>query len=87
MAAYKEKFPVGSKVRVGTLCLLQEFQRTWKFHDKLHTEQLDYAGRVTQVAKVGFYHGGDVLYELVGVPGVWHEQCLEPSADERPSQK
>ena len=26
--------------------------------------------------RVGFYHGGDALYELEGVPGVWHEVCL-----------
>jgi hypothetical protein len=25
---------------------------------------------------VGFYHGGDPLYSLDGVPGVWHERCL-----------
>lgn len=29
------------------------------------------------VEKVGFYHGGDPLYKLDGVPGVWHEECLE----------
>lgn len=23
-----------------------------------------------------YYHGGDELYWLKGVPGVWHEQCL-----------
>jgi hypothetical protein len=25
----------------------------------------------------GYYHGGDVLYTLTGVRGIWHEQCLE----------
>ena len=25
----------------------------------------------------GFYHGGDELYKLKGMPGVWHEQCLK----------
>jgi hypothetical protein len=28
------------------------------------------------VQEVGFYHGGDVLYQLRGVPGTWHECCL-----------
>jgi hypothetical protein len=28
------------------------------------------------VEDVGFYHGGDELYKLKGVPGVWHEHCL-----------
>lgn len=83
MEPYKEKFTVGSKVRVAVLSVLREFQRTWEFHNKLHAEQLGYAGRVTEVAKVGFYHGGDVLYELAGVPGIWHEQCLGPADDER----
>ena len=29
------------------------------------------------VEDVGFYHGGDELYKLKGLPGVWHEQCLK----------
>lgn len=83
MAPYKEKFPVGSTVRVVALALLQEFKRTWEFHNPLRAEQLAYAGLVAQVAKVGFYHGGDVLYELAGIPGIWHEQCLESLVDEQ----
>jgi hypothetical protein len=30
-----------------------------------------------KIKSVGFYHGGDVLYEIEGVPGIWHERCLE----------
>lgn len=30
------------------------------------------------MASVTFYHGGDELYELKGVPGLWHEACLTP---------
>jgi len=86
MAPYKEEFPIGSKVRIVDARRLQEFQRTWKYHNKLGSEQLDYAGRLTEVAKVGFYHGGDVLYELRGVPGIWHEQCLEPATGEKSPQ-
>lgn len=85
MPPYKEKFPVGSKVRVASLSLLQEFTRTWTLHNELHTEQLGFAGLVTHVTKIGFYHGGDVLYELAEVPGVWHEQCLELAVDEPPA--
>jgi len=76
MAQYKEDFPVGSKVRIADALELQEFQRTWQYHHKLRPEQLTYAGRIAEVQKVGFYHGGDVLYELHGIPGIWHEQCL-----------
>jgi hypothetical protein len=81
MAQYKEDFPVGSRVRIRNVNALREFQRTWQFHNKLQPEQLDYAGRLTEVVGVGFYHGGDVLYELADVPGIWHEQCLEPAAE------
>ena len=28
------------------------------------------------VSSVGFYHGGDELYVIEGIPGVWHEVCL-----------
>jgi hypothetical protein len=77
MAAYKEKFTTGSYVRIADYQALYNFQQTWKYHNKLSSEQLEFAGRIVQVEKVGFYHGGDVLYKLRDVPGVWHEQCLE----------
>jgi hypothetical protein len=80
MALYKEDFPVGSKVRIVDALQLQEFQRTWQYHHKLRPEQLAYAGRIAEVQSVSFYHGGDVLYELQGIPGIWHEQCLCPAA-------
>ena len=25
------------------------------------------------------YHGGDIIYKLVDIPGIWHEQCLSPA--------
>jgi hypothetical protein len=59
--------------------ILQAFQRIWKFHHELSLDQLRYAGQIAEVEKVGFYHGGDVLYELRGIPGIWHEQCLGPT--------
>jgi hypothetical protein len=76
MAIYREDFPIGSKIRIAEASQLQEFIQTWKYHHKLKDEQLPYAGQVAEVANVSFYHGGDVLYELRGVPGIWHEQCL-----------
>ena len=77
MPAYKELFPVGSSVRVTAPDRLDEFHRTWRFHHPLAGEQLAFAGRQAIVRRVSFYHGGDVLYELERVPGVWHEACLE----------
>jgi hypothetical protein len=81
MPAYRESFPVGTKVRIADLPRLREFKQTWAYHNKLQQEQLEHAGIVAEVQKVGFYHGGDVLYSLVGVPGVWHESCLDRAGE------
>ncbi len=48
-----------------------------------HSESLllaDYAERLTTIEGVGFYHGGDPVYTLAGIPGQWLEQCLERAA-------
>jgi hypothetical protein len=82
MAAYKEDFAVGSFVRIAGAQYLRDFQITWKFHNKLSSEQLEFADRIAQVKNVYFYHGGDVLYKLQGVPGIWHEQCLQSAKQE-----
>ena len=75
---YREAFPVGTEVRVADREFLDDFVATWKYHHKLQSEQLAYADRVAKVEGVSFYHGGDPLYKLIGVPGLWHEQCLRP---------
>lgn len=74
---YKEEFPKGSRVKIASRSTLEEFLKTWRLHNKLQPEQLEYAGQVAEVDSIGFYHGGDELYKLKGVPGIWHEQCLE----------
>ena len=76
---YCELFPKGTSVKIASRLELEEFRRTWRFHHKLEAEQLSYADRTTLVKAVGFYHGGDVLYELEDVPGTWHESCLRPT--------
>jgi len=73
---YKERFPIGSKVKIAGRAFLENFLNTWKLHNKLQSFQLDYAEQIAEVTRVGFYHGGDVLYQLKGIPGIWHEQCL-----------
>lgn len=74
---YKEEFPKGSKVKIARREFLEEFLKTWKFHNKLKPDQLNYADQIAEVESIGFYHGGDELYKLNGIPGIWHEQCLE----------
>lgn len=83
MQPYKEAFHIGSNVRVADCRVLKEFLSTWKYHNPLRQEQLLFAGAAAIVEKIGFYHGGDVLYVLAGIPGVWHEQCLRPGSDAR----
>ena len=75
---YKEAYPAGTEVRIADRGFLEHFMRTWQYHHKLKPEQLEYADRVTTVDTVSFYHGGDRLYELADVPGIWHEECLRP---------
>lgn len=75
---YNAEFPVGSTVRIADRASLEEFARSWKYHNKLQPEQIEYHDRVAKVARASVYHGGDELYELEGIPGIWHEQCLAP---------
>ena len=76
---YVEQFPAGERVRIKDRDALERFAADWKYHDPLVPEQLPFAGTVTTVAEVGFYHGGDPLYRLEGIPGIWHEECLAPA--------
>ena len=74
---YKAAYPRGSKVRVVSRGALETFAESWKYHHKLVPEQMEHAGAAAIVAEVSFYHGGDQLYVLENVPGIWHESCLE----------
>ena len=76
---YKEEFPVGSFVKIAERGALEDFMRNWKLHNKLQPEQLDHAGKIGKIKSVGFYHGGYELYQIEGIPGIWHEQCLATS--------
>jgi hypothetical protein len=64
-------------VRIRDRSTLEAFRQEWRWHHSLDVEQLPFAGRQSTVKSVRFYHGGDELYELEGIPGIWHEQCLE----------
>jgi hypothetical protein len=75
MPPYSEEFPVGTRVQIVSRERLDEFRRRWRYHHPLTDEQLPFAGRRTTVRQAAFYHGGDVLYTLDRIPGIWHE-CL-----------
>ena len=64
MAEYNADFPVGTKVRIRARPALETFMREWKYHHPLQSEQLAFAGSVATVKDVGYYHGGDTLYQL-----------------------
>src|SRR5277367_1603133 len=73
---YNAEFPAGYTVKIANRAFLEDFLKTWKLHHKLATNQLEYADKIAKVESVGFYHGGDELYKINGVPGLWHEQCV-----------
>jgi len=77
---YEADYPVGTLVRVRDRNYLEGFRERWHLHHPLALEQLDFAGRRTAVKSVDYYHGGYELYKLDGVPGIWHEECLEPAS-------
>jgi hypothetical protein len=74
---YNPEYPVGSKVRIADRIFLEQFIEEWNLHNPLQPTQLQFAGMDVVVSNVSFYHGGYELYELVDVPGVWHERCLK----------
>jgi hypothetical protein len=76
MPAYEAAYAEGVSVVVLSRQELGVFRDTWRFHHKVEAEQLSFAGSVARVKSIAYYHGGNVLYELEGVPGIWHEQCL-----------
>jgi hypothetical protein len=78
---YREDVPVGTIVRIRDRGFLEAFCKEWRLHNPLVPEQVRYGGQRAVVKDVGFYHGGDELYSysLDGVPGIWHERCLEPA--------
>jgi hypothetical protein len=72
----KVEFEVGTDVRIAGRAFLQEFLEAGQYHNELEPEQLEYADRIAKVKEVRFFHGGDEIYVLEGIPGVWHEECL-----------
>ena len=70
------EFEIGSQVRIADRAFLEAFLEAGQYHNELETEQLEFADRTAAVKSVSFFHGGDEIYELEGIPGVWHEECL-----------
>jgi hypothetical protein len=77
--SYQEKYPVGTTVTIASTERLLKFKSEWKFHHPLQEAQLLFAGTTDKVRTVGFYHGGDVVYNLEKATGTWHEEVLDPN--------
>lgn len=73
---YNADFPIGTIVQIADIEFLGTFLRDWKYHNPLLQNQLEFAGQTAEVVSVSFYHGGNELYTLKDIPGVWHEECL-----------
>jgi hypothetical protein len=70
------EFEVGSTVKIAGRAFLEDFLEAGQYHNELEPEQLEFAGRTAKVKAVDFFTGGDEIYTLEGIPGVWHEECL-----------
>ena len=70
------EFEIGSQVRIADRAFLEAFLEAGQYHNELEPEQLEFADRTAMVQSVNFFHGGDEIYQLEGIPGVWHEECL-----------
>lgn len=73
---YHEAFPAGTTVRIADRASLENFMARWKYRHNLKPDQLAYADRTAKVKGVGAYHGGDMVYTLENIPGLWLEWCL-----------
>ena len=82
MPPYHEIFKKNEIVKIKNMNYLTQFQKNWKYHHTLTDEQIKYAGKVTKVKEVSFYHGGDALYEFRNVPGIWHEELVEENLND-----
>ena len=70
------EFEVGAEVRIAGRDVLEKILEAGQYHNELEPEQVAFAGAVARVKSVEFFHGGDEIYTLDGIPGVWHEECL-----------
>jgi len=59
---------------------LEKFVDEWKRHHPLQLAQPAFADAVAEVVDVAYYHGGNELYALDGIPGLWHEGRLRRAA-------
>ena len=79
--SYDAEFSAGESVRIADRQTLEKFQNEWKMHHPLEPSQLQFAERCAEVENVSYYHGGDELYKLKDIHGIWHLACLNSAID------
>ena len=72
MPAYHAAFLCGEKLKIKPISFLRQYLRPeWPSHNPLEPEHLEFAGQRVSVSAVSYYHGGQILYQLRGIPGYW----------------
>jgi len=77
---YSAEFPTGTKVKIESREVLEDFAKNWAQHNLLQAHQLQFHDVEAVVEEVGFYHEADELYKLSQAPGIWHGQCLKDAS-------
>jgi hypothetical protein len=77
MPQYSSLYKIGEVVRIKNVDYLNEFKKKWKYHNPILDSMIAQAGKEMKIIDVGYYHGGDPLYQIAGSEGFWHEECLE----------
>ncbi len=87
-SSYDPKFAEGSAVEIASEDELKRFGAGWHYHHPITKKHLGYSGRRAIVSEVYFYHGGDKLYYLRGIPRLlWHEAVLRRARRKRTGVK
>jgi hypothetical protein len=78
MPAYHSVFLRGENVKIKPPEFLRQYLAPdWRWHNPLDSDNLKFAGGVFAVVDIGYFHGGEVMYELQGIRGFWHEDSVE----------
>jgi hypothetical protein len=79
MSHYRATSTKGDRVKIARRDVLTEFRNTWRHQHPPDLDQIVFAGEDATVKSFGSFNGREVLYELDGIPGLWHERCLVPA--------
>ena len=73
---HRAAFSIGASVRIKERTELERFARDWTSTNSLTPHQFCDAGVAGVVDSVAFDDGGNPLYTLERIGGIWHEENL-----------